>query len=134
VDADMHERAARLEDARGFTYHRRISGHVRVDHHRDHGGDGLVPQGQPLGIGLGYRQPSTGVAQHPLGEVDAHRCPAQFANQSRVDARAAADLQAGAIAFTEQVAQEAAQAQRVAVSRGSGEELRLVQDFGIVVE
>jgi hypothetical protein len=75
------------------------------------------------------RQAAPGVPQHPGGQIDARRCPAELADEGRVHARAAADLQAGAPPLTQQFAQHPLQAQRVA----SGEELLLVPVGDLVI-
>ncbi len=55
------------------------------------------------------------MAQHPAGQVDAQRHPAQLAYPVGVHPGAAADLQTRATAGAEQVGQGAVDAQRVGV-------------------
>lgn len=70
--------------------------HVCVGHHRDNRLQGVVSNRQPLSVGLRDGKAAAGAPQHPGGEVDAGRGPAQLADLGGVDTGAAPDLQAGA--------------------------------------
>jgi hypothetical protein len=87
-----------------------------VDHDRDNGLQGVVSNRQPLSVGLRDGKAAAGVPQHPGGEVDADRGPAQLADLGGMDAGAAPDLQAGAAALAEEVAQDVAEVEGVAVA------------------
>jgi hypothetical protein len=69
---------------------------------------------QKQGMHTDVDQRPTG-AQHPGRQVDAHGSPAQLANPAGRHAGAATDVQAGAAALAEQVAQGPADAQGVGV-------------------
>jgi hypothetical protein len=55
------------------------------------------------------------VAQHSGGQVDAEGGPAQFADLGGVDAGAAPDFQADAVALAEEVTEEAVETEGAAV-------------------
>jgi len=86
------------QDSGCLAQDRRVGGHVGVHHYRDDSGQGVVWNRQVPGVGLHYGEATTGVAQHSGGQVGAERSPAQFADLRSVDAGAAPDFQAGAVA------------------------------------
>jgi hypothetical protein len=135
---DVHQHPTGAQDPDRLSQHRRVGRHVGVDHHRDDGGDGEVADRQPLGIGPGAGKAAPGVAEHPARQVDAHGRPAQLANPAGMHAGAAADVQAGAAALAEEVAQGPVDAQGVGVcppTAGSlpGDELLLVPVGDLVI-
>ena len=113
VHADVDQRPARPEGSRGLAQHGRVAGDVGMRHDRDDRRQGVVPDGQALSVGHGDGQASAGMPQHPGGDIDTHRGPAQAGDGRGVDAGAAGDLQAGAAALAEQRAQAVTDAERI---------------------
>ena len=103
MNAHMHEHTARAQDPGCLAQHRWVAGHVGVGHHRDDSRNAAIRGRQILGIGTRDGQAAAGVPQHPCGQVDACRGPAQLRNLGGARAGAAADLQANAAALAEAV-------------------------------
>lgn len=78
-------------------------------------GVGAPPSAErkPFRVGPGDRQAAPGVPEHPRGEIHPDGGPPQLADLRGVYTSAAADLQAGAAARSEQLAQGATDAQGI---------------------
>jgi hypothetical protein len=113
VDADVDQRTAGPEHSRGLAQHGRVAGDVGMRHDRDNRRQRVVPDGQALSVGHGDDQAPAGMPQHPGGDIDTHGGPAQAGDSRRVDTGAAGDLEAGAAALAEQLAQALTDAERI---------------------